>query len=151
MTDVSHIFLVISFGLLAIIGIVVCFVVILQRIFINSGKLSELMGSYPAENQPQGMVLKKQTIGLGRSIRFRKCVRVCISQEGLYLAFKVIFGKEMAFLIPWSAITHVVETQLYGLNALSFSVGLPTITSIKVYPEIFAEIKPFLPRQQRKI
>lgn len=145
MTNLSSVFFIIVSGVAVILGIVAGFIVILRRVLFHHSKLAELMSSYPVEFQPEGLVLKKQTIGLGRSVRFRKCTRVCISQAGLYLAINVVFGKESAFLIPWNHISPAVATRLYGLNALGFSVGAPEITSIKVYPDLFEKIKNYLP------
>jgi len=144
--NLPFLFIMIAFGVLALMGMVVCFIFILRRIFVKQGKLAELTSAYPAEIQPEGMVLEKQTIGLGRSLRFRRCTRVCISEEGFYLALKVIIGKRLAFLIPWGELSNAAETHLYGLKALGFSVGSPEIISIKVYPSLFAEIKPYLER-----
>ncbi len=139
--------LVLAAGVLALAGLVVCFVYSLRRIFLNQSGLPELRRFYPAQNRPEGMFFERQTIGLGRSLRFRKCTTVCISPLGLYLAVKVIFGKEFAVLIPWSEFSNVTETRFYGLNALSLSVGSPEITFIKVYPALFAKIEPFLKGQ----
>ena len=144
MTVSSFLILMITTGALALMGLVVSFVYVLRRIFVNHGKLPELMEVYPAENRPDGMVFEKQTIGLGRSLRFRKCVTVCISQAGLYLSVKVVFGKRFMLLIPWSEFSKVTETRLYGVKAVSLSIGSPEITSIKVHRALFAKIKPYL-------
>jgi hypothetical protein len=136
--------LMIASGVFALMGWIVCFILILRRIFIRKSKLIELMHAYPVEIEPDGMIFEKQTIGFGKSLRFRRCATVCVSQAGLYLAVKVIFGKRLAFLIPWRELINVTETRLYGLNAFCFSVGSPEITSIKVYPALFAKFKSLL-------
>ena len=144
MGNASFLILVIATSALALVGLVICFVYFLRRIFLNQSGLSKLVNSYPVENRPEGMVFEKQTVGLGRSVRFRKCARVCISRAGLYVAIKVIFGRRVALLIPWREFSIVTETRFYGLNALRLSVGEPEITSIRIYSALFSKIKPFL-------
>ena len=139
MGNALFLILVIAASALAFVGVVICFVYFLRRIFINQGGLSKLMNSYPVENRPEGMVFEKQTIGLGRSVRFRKCATVCISRAGLYVAIKVIFGRRFALLIPWCEFSNVIETRFYGSNALRLSVGEPEITSIRVYSALLCE------------
>ena len=133
-----------ALGSLTLVGLVICFVYFLRRIFLNQSGLSKLMNAYPVENRPEGMVFEKQTVGLGRSVRFRKCTTVCISRVGLYVDIKVIFGRRFALLIPWHEFSNVTEARLYGLNAFCLSIGSPEITSIRVYPALFSKIKPYL-------
>ncbi len=144
MANLPFLLMIIALGVLALVGMVVCFIYILRQIFIKKGKLIELMNAYPIGIVHEVMVFYKQTIGLGKSLRFRKCTRVCISKAGLYLAIKVILGKTLAVFIPWNEFSHVTETRFYGLNAFCFSIGSPEITSIKIYPALFAKIKPYL-------
>lgn len=146
MTGIPSLFFVITFGLLMFISIILFFIIMLRHIFLKQSKLPEITRCYPAEHQPEGMALEKQTIEVGKSIRFRKCTRVRISETGLYLAIRVMYGKRFVFLIPWSEFSHVTETRLYGVNALNLSVGTPEITSIKVYQDLFLRIKPYLSR-----
>ena len=136
--------LVIAASVLALVGLVICFVYFLRRIFLDQSGLSRLMNSYLVENRPEGMVFERQTVGLGRSVRFRKCATVCISGVGLYVGIKVIFGRRFALLIPWHEFSDVAEARLYGLNAFCLSIGSPEIASIRVYQDLFSKIKPYL-------
>ena len=126
------------------ISIILFFIIMLRHILLKQSKLPEIARRYQAEHQAEGMAFEKQTIELGKSIRFRRCTRVRISETGLYLAIKVMYGKRFGFLIPWSEFSHVTETRLYGMNALNLSVGIPEITSIKVCQDLFLRIKPHL-------
>ena len=121
-----------------------CFVYILLKLMFDNKTIARLTQDYKTNNRPKSHVFEKQTIGLSRIIRYRNIVTVCISQEGLYLSIHGFWGRNPKVLIPWDQIKSVEKTKLYGLDAFALMIGRFPYITVKVYPSIFSEMRPYL-------
>ena len=122
---------------------IACFVYIMIKVLIKNKKIIELVEAFQTDVQPEGKVFEKQTIGLSRILPYRNITTVCISPAGLYLSMR-LFRWNPRVLIPWDQIKKIQRTRLYGVAAFELLIGNPPYITIKVYPSIFSEIKPYL-------
>jgi len=85
-------------------------------------------------------------------VRYKNCVSVCLSAQGLYLWARPILSKYQSLLIPWGEIQRIQETRLYWGRAMQLSVGSPQVATITVRMELFKLMQPYLshehPHQQ---
>jgi len=119
-------------------------ILILRKLLFNKKRIAALINAYHTSTQPEGNVYEKQTIALGRMVRYRKCTTVSFSPEGLFLSISFFGGRQPPILIPWNEIARVTQTRLYGREALMLWVGTPLICIIKVYPSLFSMTEPYL-------
>jgi hypothetical protein len=107
--------------------------------------LPRLVAEYPFRDgqAPAGEMLHKQTVKVG-PVRYRRCVTVNISTQGLYLAVLPPLGKQATVLIPWIDITSVEVATLYGRKAARLLIGQGELASITVYSELFRSMQPHL-------
>lgn len=122
------------------------FVSIIIKLLFNNKKVIELTQAFQTNVQPEGKVLKKQTIGLSRILRYRNIATVCISSSGFYLSIGPLFGWNPTVLIPWDQIKKVQKTKLYGVEAFELLTGDYPYITLKVYPSIFSVMEPYIPR-----
>jgi len=120
------------------------FVSIIIKLLFNNKKVTELTQAFQTDVQPEGKVLKKQTIGLSRTLRYRNIATVCISSSGFYLSIGGLFGWNPRVLIPWDQIKKVQKTKLYSVDAFELLTGDYPYITIIVYPSIFSEMEPYL-------
>ena len=105
---------------------------------------------YKAPSEPQGKKLTAQTVKVG-SVRWRRCVTVILSTEGLYLQLlprlpllSAIFRKAPV-LIPWSELRRPRKGWLYlGTQAVELSVGEPELARITFPIGLYNEIASYL-------
>ena len=126
----------------------ICFlavlVFVLRRVLWERKGVSELAKAFQTTAEPEGEVYQRQTVGLGRMLRYRGCVSVSVSPQGLYLFIRTFRGRIPPVLIPWNQITGVSRARLYGRDAVSLSVGTPNMVAIRVYSGLFSGMRPYL-------
>jgi hypothetical protein len=115
----------------------------MMRIFAGISGWNRLAERYPAGDAPEGAKHTKQTVQVG-AVRYRRCVTVCLSPQGLYVWARPILSKYPPILIPWDEIQHIQETRLYWERAMQLSVGSPQVGTITVQKRLFELIQPYL-------
>jgi len=144
MSSTLFIIFAILTGLLFGLSLIVLFVCFLYKIMFNNKEMTRLIQAYRTKDQPEGLVLVKQTIGLSRILRYRKCVTVCISPQGFYLLINGYWRRKPKVLIPWDQINNVERARLYGVDAFALLVGQFPYIIIRVYPPLFSKMSPYL-------
>jgi hypothetical protein len=117
----------------------------MMRILAKVSGWTRLAARYPGADPPQGTNYTKQTVQVG-AVRYRNCVTVCLSPQGLYLWARPTLSKYPPVLIPWDGIQRVQETRLYWERALQLSVGNPQVATITVRMGLFKLLQPYLSR-----
>jgi hypothetical protein len=117
----------------------------MMRIFAKVSGWTRLAEHYPASEQPEGAKYTRRTVQVG-AVRYRNCVTVCLSPQGLYLWARPILSKYPPVLIPWGEIQRIQETRLYWERALQLSVGNPQVATITVRMGLFKLLQPYLSR-----
>ncbi len=118
---------------------------LLSGIFAQSGGWNRLATRYSTDRQPAGQCFTGQTIKMGGLVRYRNCITVCVSPEGLYLALvSAVLPKQPPLLIPWSEITGVEPTRLYWWKAARLSIGQPQVGTVDMWLPLFQSLRPFL-------
>lgn len=102
------------------------------------GTLSE---HYSApDHAPNGYhITSGRTVQVGYVVA-KRCATIGIGPQGLYL--KAQWRK--AVLIPWSEIREITPTTLYWRQAVSLSIGDPTVAKITAFQEDFDAMRPYL-------
>lgn len=121
------------------------------RLFAGSG-YAQLAERYATATEPVGQRFERQTVELGEHSRYKRCTRIVVTREGLYVkVMQVMLGGHPAVLVPWSDITAVKPVALYLKEARRLTVGDPPVGSITVWMSIFSVVEPFLaPSLQRR-
>jgi hypothetical protein len=111
----------------------------------SSGGWGRLARAYPATQTPPAHFLDRQTVVAGRVI-YRNCVRVGISDEGLFLELSSHFPvpKRPALLIPWNEFKHRDNARLYWQEAILLRLGDPLVGTITLPMNLFERIRPSL-------
>lgn len=115
----------------------------MMRIFAKVSGWTRLAERYPAIDQPEGTKYTRQTVQVG-AVRYRNCVSVCLSAQGLYVWARPLLSKYQPVLIPWGEIQRIQETRLYGGRAIELSVGSPQVATITVRMGLFKLMQPYL-------
>jgi hypothetical protein len=115
----------------------------ITRLFANASGLTNIAGRFPASPLPPEAGLSKQTVQIG-AVRFRRCVTVHADAAGLYLLVRVVFSKYPAVCIPWNEMRDFRESKVYGRPAIQFSVGEPSLGTVRIPLELFEKIKTHL-------
>lgn len=109
--------------LLTLIIILIGFYVAARFFKGAGGGLHELINRFPSPDIPEGHSFSGMTIQIGR-IYYRNCVRIIVSQSGLFLSVSIPFpgisGGMM--LIPWDAITIDGAERMYWKAATRLKV-----------------------------
>jgi hypothetical protein len=123
----------------------------IARLFAGSGYV-QLAERYATSSEPVGRRFERQTVELGGRARYKRCTRLIVTREGLYVrVMQVLLGRHPALLIPWSEITAVKTVALYLDEARRLSVGESSAGSITVWLPVFNVLEPFLaPELQRR-
>ncbi len=118
--------------------------------FANVSGLARLAEAYPATRAPagasNGTSWTGQTIGVG-TIRYRNCVDIAMSDEGLYLWVRPPMLTKARLLIPWSEIVETQSARLYGRPAIRLVIGEPEVGTIRIYRERYQQMAPYLETQ----
>ena len=120
-------------------GFVVLFL-ILRTVLSGRGRGGVLAQRYPASGEPPGQNLRRQTITIGLT-QYRNSATVIVSPAGFYC--KPWFAVA-AFLVPWTEIRSVRSAMLYLQPAMELSVGSPEVAAIRIRPQVFALMRPYL-------
>ncbi len=96
-------------------------------------KLAEV---YPARTPPSGQ--KFNTYGAVGKVRYKGCLYVFVSHDGLYISVMLLFsiGHKPLF-IPWSAIHNKQPKKILWREVVEFNVGYPCITTMQLPKKIF--------------
>lgn len=143
MSNVSLIIIVSLSGVICGLIFIACFVHILLKFMFDNKEIARLTQDYKTNDRPESHIFEKQTIGLSK-IRYRNCVTVCISLEGLYLSINGFRSRNQRVLIPWNQIKNVEKTSLYGVEAFALMIGRFPYITVKVYPSLFSKMRPYL-------
>ena len=87
--------------------------------------LPRLVQQYPATEQPEGTERLKQTVKIG-AVRYRGCVTVTVSSQGLYLRVQAPLSRYPAVLIPWDEVKGTRQARLYGRRGMRLSNAVST-------------------------
>jgi hypothetical protein len=82
-------------------------------------------------------------VGIAR-VRYRRCVTLNVSQEGLWLWVRAPLSRHPAVLIPWEEVKQVQGTRLYGQGATELSVGSPEVGRVTVYARLFEAMQRYV-------
>jgi len=110
------------------------------RFFANISGLSKIADHFSAIQFPEDQELTKQTIQIG-SVRFRKCVNVHFDEKGFYFWIRSVFSRYPQIFIPWNEFKSIHESKIYGKRAMQFSIGEPSVGSVRIPMEIFNLIR----------
>jgi hypothetical protein len=110
--------------------------------------LTRLAQQYPAAERPEGVERLKQTVKIG-AVRYRGCVTVTVSSQGLYLRMQAPLSRYPAVLIPWDEVKGTRGARLYGRRGTRLSIGRPEVGAVTMYEELFRLTQPHLSEGQR--
>jgi len=118
-----------------------CFVTLLLS---RLGGWARLAERFPGPEQPEGKRFRSQSGRLGM-VNYNRCLTIYVSKAGLYLSMTPIFRVgHRPMLIPWKEI-HDVETQkILWAEFVSFQIGSPPITKLRLSKPMFDEARPLL-------
>jgi hypothetical protein len=117
----------------------------MEGFFYRMSGWNKLLERFPAEKEPEGNRFSGKTIAVG-AVRYRRCVTVSASQQGLYLTAKVpLTSGNPPILIPWCEIKKVQKSwEPYIGECIMFSIGEPEIGIIKLPMDVFNSTRPYL-------
>ena len=145
--DSSFIFflsLAVVIVILLIIGLVFLFPKIMKNFSGRGGGWTRLAEIFPASSQPVGDLFKGQTIEVGQVI-YKRCAKVGISKQGLYLEVRIPFSSSLKPLfIPWEMVKGAREGNLYWKKTIILSIGELEIGSLSFFPDLFVHARPYL-------
>ncbi|MBI4766116.1 MAG: hypothetical protein HY787_16210 [Deltaproteobacteria bacterium] len=133
-------------------GILICLVIalvfLLPKVLKNIGGQGRgwttLAEHFPTASQPPGELLKRQTIEVGQVV-YKRCVRVGITPQGLYLDVNLPFSSRLKpLLIPWEMVKGVREGTLYWEKTRILSIGEPEIGTISFFSTLVEKARPYL-------
>jgi hypothetical protein len=109
---------------------------------------NKLTQRYGTNIEPQGTKFKLQTIKVG-VVRWRWCVTVVLSPQGMYLHLATgpaaLLGKLPPVIIPWSEFKKPRKGRLYlGWKAVEMSVGEPEMVPITFPLMLYQQITGYL-------
>ncbi len=130
------------------------FLVLLYSIFARISGWGALAPRYGATIEPEGRKLMRQTVKVG-AVRWRRCVTVVLSPQGMYLALDsglrvpvlLAIRKHPPVLIPWSEFKAPRKGRLYlGWQAVQLSIGEPETAAVTfplaLYKEMTSHLDP---------
>ncbi len=115
----------------------------LSRSGAGGGGMAGLAGRYPAQDEPQGRAFSGQSVQIG-AITWKRCVRVVVSDQGLYLRARSVFASRPPVLIPWQEITGFENCRLFWQTAGRLSVGNPPVANITLLDPVLEAVRPHL-------
>lgn len=107
---------------------------------------------YGTNIEPQGTRFKQQTIKVG-AVRWRRCVTVVLSPQGMYIclapSLAALFGRLQPVTVPWSEFKRPRKGWLYlGWKAVEISVGEPEIVPITFPSTLYQHMTDYLAHRQ---
>jgi hypothetical protein len=96
-------------------------------------KLAEV---YPARTPPSGQ--KFNTYGAVGKVRYKGCLYVFVSRDGLFVSVMALFsiGHKPLFL-PWSVIHNKQSKKILWHEMVEFDIGYPCIATMQLPKKIF--------------
>jgi hypothetical protein len=107
--------------------------------FSHTSGWPKLAALYRTEQPPSGRCFFFQGAKIG-AVRFRGCLTISTSREGLYLSVSPMFRfREPPLLLPWSAIRNRRQKRMLWSRLVEFDVGSPSIVTMCLPSAIFRE------------
>ncbi|MEO8140229.1 MAG: hypothetical protein ABI742_11310 [Gemmatimonadota bacterium] len=98
-----------------------------------------LAEAYPGGLRPNGEVVRRQVVGLGRT-KENGVTNVILAPQGLYLFPMVLFGYRRApVLVPWGRLRYVESHQIFWSRW--HEVDLGGITILKVRGQLLSALR----------
>lgn len=135
--------ILITFVFLA--GFTIFVAYLMWRILANIGGWPRFAERFPGPAEPTGHVQTGQTVRIG-AVRYRFCVTIGVSDQGLYLAAKLLvpWMSHQPMLIPWSEFKSASKSILYWRSGVQLSICEPSIGHITLYRSFYDQIQPYL-------
>ncbi len=111
--------------------------------FSLAGGWKTLSGIYATSREPQGEILKRQSLVAG-AVVYRYLVTVGMGEAGLYLAVGGPLPRP-PILIPWRDFTNAAPARLFWQKAALVSIGAPEVSSLTVPLTLYDKMRPHLP------
>jgi hypothetical protein len=106
---------------------------IFTRLFNRYSGYDELAARFPGGPEPQGARWERQHVAFPHSMRYRWCVTIVVTPEGLWLqARPPAQGVQAAIMVPWAAMVRVEPTRLYWMQAARITCGEPAVGRVTV-------------------
>ena len=116
----------------------------MKGFFVQLSGYDGLAERYPADREPEGPAYAMQTVQIG-PVRYRRCVTVHVSDQGLYLQPRFFLARYPAILIPWDQVVRVQPSKIYAWSqARLLAIGEPEVGTIRVEMGLFKLIQPYL-------
>lgn len=112
-------------------------------VFRRASGIGRLAERFAAAGPPAGPVYDRQTVQVG-AVRWRNCVTIGATPQGLYLALRPAFPRYPPLLVPWSEIKGAQTVRLYWRQAVRLTIGAPEVGSLTVLMPIYSLIYPYL-------
>lgn len=107
-----------------------------------AGSWSALAARWAAAGPPRTPDVARASLMIG-PVAWKNCVAVGLGPEGLHLAVRIpVFGSfgRKPLLIPWSEIVSTAPTTLWWRDARLLVVGRPTVATVTLPGDLWAEI-----------
>ena len=135
--------------LLSAMGLIFLIPKMLMALRDRGGGWTRLAGLFPAADRPEGPLLKRQTLEVGRVV-YKNCATVGWTGQGLYLEVKIpLFSRLKPLLIPWDRISGTREGRLHWKKTVILSIGQPEIGTVTLFQNLFEKVRAFLPEHLR--
>jgi hypothetical protein len=116
----------------------------MKGFFVQASGYNRLAERYPAEGGSEGPAHTMQTVQFG-PVRYRRCVTVHVSDQGLYLQPCLFYVRYPPILIPWDEVVRVRPSRIHAWSqARLLSIGEPEVGTIRVEMGLFKLIQPYL-------
>lgn len=115
----------------------------MKGFFAQLSGYERLVERYPASGEPGGQAYTMQTVQIG-PVRYRRCVTVHVSPQGLYLQPRFLLSRYPPIRIPWGEFVRVENAMIYWGRARRLSIGEPEAGTIAVQMDLFQSIQPYL-------
>lgn len=116
----------------------------MKGFFVQASGYNRLAERYPAGGEPEGPAYTMQTVQIG-PVRYRRCVTVHVSDQGLYLQSRLFYARYPPILIPWDEVVRVERSRIYlWSQARLLAIGEPEVGTIRVEMGLFKLIQPYL-------
>ena len=151
MSTTTFILLLVALGVAALLGVVCLFVTLLLTFLIRLSGWPRLAELYPARPGVPAPQFVRQTAMVG-PVQFRRGLSFGLSPQGLLLSFSAtpppifrpILPVQPPLLIPWQDLKVTGERLLYWRSATVLSIGDPQVTSLTIFTDLLAAIRPYL-------
>ena len=112
---------------------------VFTRLFNRFSGYDELAARFPGGPEPQGTRWERQHVAFPHSMRYRWCVTIVVTPEGLWLqARPPAQGVQAAIMVPWAAVARVEPARLYWQRAARIACGEPAVGSVTVLSHVWA-------------